>query len=423
MGRGRNRSLFGVAALGLALVGLVTTGCSGVDTSRVRANAVVPLAQAPLDDAASARLVAVGEATHGNRDFVRARTLVIQNLVRRHGFRTVALEADFGGTAVADDYVTRGDGTARSAAGALGFDLYRTHETADLLQWLHDHDAGLPDREKVHVYGFDMQRYDANKQRLLRYLGTVDPARVEPTRTALAHLTDARRTSLDKATIAAGGRAAQRIVTAMRNRRDAYVSASSAESFALALHHADTIRLGAQLASSDDQRASNRDTWMARNVGWIADLAERRGHPKVVLGAHDGHVDKSGAAFGYESMGQGLAKRYGRDYFTIGTEFGSSTFIARDDGSGERKKFTVGHDAPVAALFGGERLGYVDFAQASARSGNRELLTSEVPMGMVGEGFRSIYSHLESTYTVTIVPARAYDALVYAPHAGPVTPL
>jgi erythromycin esterase len=44
-------------------------------------------------------------------------------------------------------------------------------------------------------------------------------------------------------------------------------------------------------------------------------------------------------------------------------------------------------------------------------------------MGGVGDAFRSLYSDVIAAYTVQMVPARAYDALVYVPRATPVTPL
>ncbi|MGP3955950.1 hypothetical protein ACTWPT_08130 [Nonomuraea sp. 3N208] len=44
-------------------------------------------------------------------------------------------------------------------------------------------------------------------------------------------------------------------------------------------------------------------------------------------------------------------------------------------------------------------------------------------MRNVGDGFRSIFRHLSWTYTVEMIPAKAYDALVYVPQASPVTPL
>jgi erythromycin esterase len=116
-------------------------------------------------------------------------------------------------------------------------------------------------------------------------------------------------------------------------------------------------------------------------------------------------------------------RSFGADYFTIGTEFGTSTFLARDEGSGERRQFTVHHETALAKLFGDVRLGYVDLARASSQAGNRERLRTPVRMGNVGDSFRSLFRHLSGAYTVKMVPAQAYDALVYVPHAGPVTPL
>ncbi|MEV6153720.1 erythromycin esterase family protein [Nonomuraea sp. NPDC052129] len=409
--------------LSIALIGLAAAGCAGVDTSRVTSDAVVPLDQAPLADAAGKRVVGIGEATHGNKEFVHARMLIIQKLVGEYGFRTVSLEADFGGTATANDYVMKGRGSAEDAARALGFDIYRTREMADLLKWIHDHNATVADADKVRLYGFDMQRYDRNKERLLRYLATVDPARVRPVQESLADLTDASRAEQDEKKIVTAGTAAERLVDEMTKNREKYVKLSSQESFALAVHHAETIQRGAQLQASGNDYNSKRDAWMAENVRWIADTEAAQGRKKIILGGHNGHIDKSGAAFSFESMGRRLAKAYGKDYFTIGTEFGTSTFVSRDDGSGERKRFTVSHTSPLAKLFGDQPLGYVNLAQASSQPGNREVLTSKVSMGTVGDGFRSIYSSLSWTYTVKMVPAQAYDALVYVPHAGPVTPL
>ncbi|GAA4908059.1 erythromycin esterase [Nonomuraea thailandensis] len=406
-------------AVALAGLALLAAACAGVDTAGVTSGAVVPLDRATLADAAAKRVVGIGEATHGNKEFVQARTLIIQRLVREHGFRTVALEADFGGTAVADDYVVKGQGTAEQAATALGFDIYRTRETAALLRWIHDHNASAADADKVRLYGFDMQRYDRNKERLLRYLATVEPAQAQQAGQALAGLTDATRSTRDEAEVEAGAAAAERIAARLRDHEDAYVRRSSPEAFAVALRHAETIGRGARLQLSGAGYASKRDAWMAEAVEWIAGRDGR----KLVVAGHNGHLDKTGAAFSFESMGRRLARTYGDDYFAIGTEFGTSTFLSRDDSSGERARFTVSHDTPLAGLFGAEPLGYVNLAQASATPANRRLLGSELRMGSAGDGFRSLFSALSWTYTVAMVPAKAYDALVYVPRATPVTPL
>ncbi|MQA82372.1 MAG: erythromycin esterase family protein [Streptosporangiales bacterium] len=408
----------------LAVAALLTAvGCAGVDTSRVTADAVVPLDRAPLDRAAGKRIVGIGEATHGNKEFVEIRLALVQRLVREHGFRTLALEADFGGTATADDYVRNGRGTAERAAKALGFDVYRTRETADLLAWLHEHNAGVPRDEQVRLYGFDMQRYDQNKRWLLRYLTKVDPAEVTSAEKSLAPLTDATRSTQDEAKVEAGERAARRLMTRLEDDEKAYVAKDSADAFTRAVHHAQTIQRGAALQLSGNDYARKRDAWMAQNVEWIVDHEADQGREKIVLGGHNGHIEKTGAAYDFASMGERLTAKYGDGYFTVGTEFGTSTFVSADAGSGERRRFTVSHDTPLAKLFGDERSGYVDIARASERAGNRELLASEVRMGSVGDSFRSIYGHLRWSYTVPMVPAKAYDALVYVPQATPVTPL
>ncbi|MEV4474958.1 erythromycin esterase family protein [Nonomuraea sp. NPDC049504] len=434
--------------LGAVTIAVLAAGCGGVDTSHVTATAVVPLDRAPLTDAAAARVVGIGEATHGNQEFVQVRKQIIQKLVREHGFRTVALEADFGGTAAAADYVMGGRGSAEDAATALGFDIYRTRETADLLKWLHDHNETAADRDKVHLYGFDMQRYDHNKQRLLSYLADVDPAQVKPVRTALADLTDANRQTLSGERLTTAAQAAEQVVTQLKTKqqtyeradsqggrqaqeragseagRRAYDRAGSADAFALALHHAETIQRSAQLQTSGNDYARKRDAWMAANIAWITDREAAQGRKKVIVAGHDGHIDKSGAAFSFPSMGPRLAETYGDDYFAIGTDFGTSTFISRDDGSGERRRFTVTHDAPLAKLFGREPMGYLNLAEAAAADpANRRLLTSEVPMGSVGDGFRSVYTAMSWTYTVKTVPTKAYDAVVFVPKATPVSPL
>ncbi|SDI87794.1 erythromycin esterase family protein [Nonomuraea jiangxiensis] len=391
-------------------------GCGGVDTTGVTSSAVVPLPEATLDAAANDRVVGIGEATHGNKEFVQVRLQVIKTLVERHGFRAVALEADFGGTAVADDYVTGGQGTAEDAAKALGFDLYRTRDTAGLLRWIHDHNATVPDAEKVHLLGFDMQRYDRNKERLLRHLTDVDPARAASAERSLSGLTDATRTSPPPA----GAKdAVAGVISLLKSKREAYVRAGSEQAYAVAVHHAEIIRQGVELQSSGNDYIAKRDAWMAENIGWIAGQAKG----KIIVAAHNGHIDKSGAAYSFESMGRRLAATYGDDYFAIGTDFGTSTFITKDSMSGRRQKFTVETDAPLAKLFGGEPMGYVDIAQASADPANRRLLNAKVPMGSVGDEFSALFSKLSKMYTVATVPAKAYDALVYVPHAGPVTPL
>jgi predicted phosphoribosyltransferase/dienelactone hydrolase len=68
----------------------------------------------PIDDAgfaaafdrfADARVVMLGEASHGTSEFYRARAAITRRLIERHGFSAVAVEADWPDAAAIDRYV------------------------------------------------------------------------------------------------------------------------------------------------------------------------------------------------------------------------------------------------------------------------------------------------------------------------------
>ncbi|MBQ3973746.1 MAG: erythromycin esterase family protein, partial [Lachnospiraceae bacterium] len=78
------------------------------------------------------RIIALGEATHGNREFQQLKKDVFEQMVRKYKVRAFALEGDFGGCEYVNRYIHTGEGTAEEAAAAIGFAIYRTKEMADL---------------------------------------------------------------------------------------------------------------------------------------------------------------------------------------------------------------------------------------------------------------------------------------------------
>ena len=71
---------------------------------------------------ARVRVVLIGEASHGTQDFYAMRADVTRRLVTAHGFRAVALEADWPDTSRAHRYVTgrSDDASAMQALGGSG---------------------------------------------------------------------------------------------------------------------------------------------------------------------------------------------------------------------------------------------------------------------------------------------------------------
>ena len=113
------------------------------------------------------KIVALGEATHGNREFQALKLEVFQVLVERYGVRALALEGDFGGCESVNRYIHGGGGTARDAVAAIGFAIYRTQEMEDLVSWMRTYNETAPEGQDLRFYGFDMQRYEYNYSYLL----------------------------------------------------------------------------------------------------------------------------------------------------------------------------------------------------------------------------------------------------------------
>ena len=51
------------------------------------------------------RITALGEATHGNREFQQLKREVFEILVRKNDIRALVIEGDFGGCTVINDYI------------------------------------------------------------------------------------------------------------------------------------------------------------------------------------------------------------------------------------------------------------------------------------------------------------------------------
>jgi erythromycin esterase len=380
-----------------------------------------PVSALTLPD--SVRLVGMGEATHGNAEFVRLRQEVFAQLVAQYGFRTFAIEGDFGGAQVVNHYILTGEGSAADAVRQIGFAIYRTQEMVDLVEWMRAYNQSAPADQQIHFYGFDMQRYDNNKNGLLTYLQQVDPQEVEPAAAALADLNDETVFNQSKEKVQAGLKAIQDLRAKMDREKEGYIAASSADAYALADQFAACIEQNATLRGTDVNYSQARDQYMAEKVSWIFDYEQRQGRNRLFLAGHNGHVEKSAAAPQYRSMGSRLNEQYGDRYFTIGAEFYESDFNSAETGSSQRKQFSVKNSSVLNRVFEhtGLTVAYLDIRRASENEILKPLLNSPQPMSNIGDEFSALYRYAAGFYTLKMTPAKAYDALIFVRHATPTT--
>ena len=133
-----------------------------------------------LELAGDARLVLLGEASHGTHEFYRIRGEITKRLIRERGFRAIAVEADWPDAFRVNRFV-RGRGRDADAAEALSdFQrfpqwMWRNAEILDFVGWLRSHNDSVPDDEQVGFYGMDLYSLHRSMAAVLDYLRTVDP--------------------------------------------------------------------------------------------------------------------------------------------------------------------------------------------------------------------------------------------------------
>ncbi|MGW4356067.1 erythromycin esterase family protein, partial [Nocardia sp. NPDC004582] len=113
-----------------------------------------------LDELLSARttppaVLALGEPTHGIAAFPLLRNDILGQLADR-GFRSIALEIDFGAAGIVDDYINGSDAaidTVLSTGFSHGFGSIPGNR--ELVEWLREYNAGRAPSDRVRFYGFD----------------------------------------------------------------------------------------------------------------------------------------------------------------------------------------------------------------------------------------------------------------------------
>jgi protein-L-isoaspartate(D-aspartate) O-methyltransferase len=144
-----------------------------------------------IDRIGDARLVLLGEATHGTSEFYRMRARITQELIVRRGFQFVAVEADWPDAARIDDYVL--GGPRRSNVDFTPFTrfptwMWRNAEVHGFVDWLRAHNAA-DERQKAGFHGLDLYSLFTSIAAVLAYLDDVDPDAAKVARHRYGELT------------------------------------------------------------------------------------------------------------------------------------------------------------------------------------------------------------------------------------------
>lgn len=396
--------LFGIIVL-LALVFMHFGGFSTGESANPEEFAAYAQSVQDIVIPENTKIVALGEATHGNVEFQQLKLTVFKQMVENYGVKAFALEGDYGGCEQVNRYIHGGEGTAEEAAAAIGFAIYRTAETAELISYMRQYNDQTPDDLDLRFYGFDMQRKTYTVQLLAeacKELG-ID------TKTLL-QLMDGEEWNPEYDYPA-------RIKTVEQVKSDLIDRKGSAQ----AIHFAEMLLQYCKFETVADTDASDlRDRLMAENIQWILQQEQQLGHERIFVTGHNGHVAKWGS---FDSMGKLLSNNKDNGYYVIGTDF-YKTRCNLPTRSPEKRTNQVfySHD-PLAktAKMAGIDVCWLDFASLPKNSELAELASQYNYLGTLGESYSWLMRILPPSYRMFQPPAVLYDSMILVSEAHPTT--
>ena len=103
----------------------------------------------------NARIVSLGEATHGSREFFQLKHRMVEFLATQMGFTIFSIEANMPEAYKLNDFVLRGEGDPATLIKGMYFWTWDTQEVLDMVLWMREFNKS--GKGRVEFTGFDMQ--------------------------------------------------------------------------------------------------------------------------------------------------------------------------------------------------------------------------------------------------------------------------
>jgi len=324
-----------------------------------------------------ARLVLLGEASHGTHEFYHERALITRRLITEKGFTAVAVEADWPDAERVNRYVRGASDDAYAIDALADFKRFptcmsRNTVVVEFVDWLRAHNDALgPSATKVGFYGLDLYSLHASMEAVLRYLEKVDPNAAQLARTRYACFDHFGEDTQVYGFLTSSGLAescepevVNQLVELQRHameyaRRDGRVAEDElffAEQNARLVKNAEAYYRSMFL--SDVSSWNLRDRHMAETLdALVAHLSRQGGRAKIAVWEHNSHLGDARATQmgqrGELNVGQLVRKRYGREAVLVGctTHHGTVTAASDWDAVAERKQVRPALAGSYEALF------------------------------------------------------------------------
>ena len=360
-------------------------------------------------------ILSIGEAAHGCKEMQELKLSVFKEMVEKRGFTAFALEADYGECAEINRYIEGGEGSAEEMVQKFAFPIYHTKEMAELISWMREWNESAPEEKKIRFYGFDMQDPEGSYDFLKDY--------------SLSHkLTTEEEFSKNLDCIkgenfSLNATNAEGVIAFLDSLKEKVEKSSEEENkdkqdFLMELN---TVRQAAETWLSKEDSSVLRDRDMEENVKKILEIEQKIGSGKLVISAHDGHIQKENPI--YNSMGVLLTKDFGEAYYAIGTDVWKVTDNIKVLGEAKRTVQSFVSVDPLAAqarFAKGKKYALYFSGITDEKSKVYQLIHTPMKMLQLGEGYSFVMRFFPKSYRVESEPVQRYDSMIYLYEGKPI---
>jgi len=398
-----------------------------------------PAFAAMFDRFADARVILLGEASHGTSEFYRARAAISKRLIERHGFNIVAVEADWPDAASIDRYVRHrpsreGEGRAFERFPTW---MWRNSEVDSFVRWLRQFNGGRSYEDMAGFYGLDLYNLSASMRAVIDFLEQQDPDAAKIARQRYGCLEPWRDNpaAYGRMAIFEGyARCELGVIQMLKEllQRDVDCIAEECDEWLDAQANARLVKNAEAYYRAMYEGAAEswnlRDTHMFETLCQLLDA--KGSDSKAVVWAHNSHIGNAaytdmGRRRGELNIGQLAKERFGEQARLIGLGTHSGTVAAADDWDEPMRIKPVRPSLPdsyerLAHASGVERF-LLDLREGCA---DKELIEElmdprlERYIGVIYRPETERWSH----YSEAILP-RQYDAWLWFDQTSAVTPL
>ena len=301
-----------------------------------------------------ARVVLIGEASHGTSEFYRMRARISRALIEKKQFNFVAIEGDWPDAARIDHFVRHREYPPSEWVAFARFPtwMWRNNEVREFVDWLRDYNASIKPELRVAFHGLDLYSMYDSIRFVLTYLDDVDPESARVARERYGCLTpwQADPATIGHAALTGRYRTCENdVIGALKDllqKHRAYV-AHDGERFLDAVQNARLVANAERYYRT--MYYGSRASWNLRDNHMFATLKILLSHhgeqSKGIIWAHNSHIGNAEAtemsARGEHNIGELCRKEFGVSCYAIGFGTDHGTVAAASDWGAPMEVMTV----------------------------------------------------------------------------------